>query len=90
MNGEKTLKCDRRGPVFFLTPALDRNRDSAAQALIDQGFEKVTLPEIPLFIPAATANYCTLFQKDCAAAETILSPCSSHKHRLPHPPVLIP
>jgi hypothetical protein len=38
---------------------------------MDQGFEKVALPEIPLFNPASPANYCTLFQKDCAAGETI-------------------
>jgi hypothetical protein len=73
MNGQKTLKCERPGTVFFLTPALDRSRDSTAQALIDQGFEKVALPEIPLFIPEMAANYSTLFQKDCAAGETILT-----------------
>ncbi len=72
MNGKKTLKSERPGTVFFLTPALDRSRDSTAQALIDQGFEKVALPEIPLFIPEMAANYSTLFQKDCAAGETIL------------------
>lgn len=72
MNGQKTLKCDRPGTVFFLTPVLDRNRDTTAQPLMDQGFEKVALPEVPLFNPASTANFCTLFQKDCAAGETIL------------------
>lgn len=71
MNGQKTLKCERTGTVFFLTPTLERNRDSAAQPLLDQGFEKVALPEVPLFNPASTANFCTLFQKDCAAGETI-------------------
>jgi hypothetical protein len=39
---------------------------------MDQGFEKVALPEIPLFNPTSPANFCTLFQKDCAAGETIL------------------
>jgi hypothetical protein len=72
MNGQKTLKCERPGTVFFLTPAQDRNRDTVAQSLMDQGFEKVALPEVPLFNPASTANFCTLFQKDCAAGETIL------------------
>jgi hypothetical protein len=72
MNGQKTLKCDRPGTVFFLTPAQDRNRDTVAQSLMDQGFEKVALPEVPLFNPASTANFCTLFQKDCAAGETLL------------------
>jgi hypothetical protein len=28
--------------------------------------------EIPLFNPASPANYCSLFQKDCAVGETIL------------------
>ena len=72
MNGQKTLKCERAGTVFFLTPLLERNRDTTAQALMDQGFEKVALPEIPLFNPASSANFCTLFQKDCTAGETIL------------------
>ena len=72
MNGQKTLKCGRPGTVFFLTPVLDRNRDTAAQGLMDQGFEKVALAEVPLFNPGSAANYCTLFQKDCAGGETIL------------------
>lgn len=72
MDGQKTLKCERAGTVFFLTPALERNGDTAAQPLMDQGFEKVALPEVPLFNPSSTANFCTLFQKDCAAGETIL------------------
>ena len=72
MNGQKTLKCERTGTVFFLTPVLERNRDTAAQPLMDQGFEKVSLPEVPLFNPGSSASYCTLFQKDCAAGETIL------------------
>ncbi len=72
MNGQKTIKCDRAGTIFFLTPTLERNRDTTAQPLMDQGFEKVTLPEIPLFNPTSSGNFCTLFQKDCAAGETIL------------------
>jgi hypothetical protein len=72
MNGQKTLKCERPGTVFFLTPVLARNRDTAAQGLMDQGFGKVALPEVPLFNPASSANFCTLFQKDCTAGETIL------------------
>lgn len=72
MNGRKTLTCRRPGTVFFLTPLLERNRDTVAQPLMDQGFEKVALTEIPLFHPASSANFCTLFQKDCAAGETLL------------------
>jgi hypothetical protein len=72
MNGQKTIKCERAGTVFFLTPILERNRDTTAQPLMDQGFEKVALPEVPLFNPSSTKNFCTLFQKDCAAGETLL------------------
>jgi hypothetical protein len=72
MNGQKTIQCERAGTVFFLTPALERNRDTTAQGLMDQGFGKVALPEVPLFNPTSSANYCTLFQKDCTAGETIL------------------
>jgi hypothetical protein len=30
---------------------------------MDQGFEKLALPKVPLFNPASPANYCTLFKK---------------------------
>ena len=72
MNGQKTLTVERAGTVFFLTPVLDRNHDTAAQPLMDQGFEKVALPEVPLFHPDSSANFCTLFQKDCTVGETLL------------------
>lgn len=72
MDGKKTLNCQRAGTVWFLTPAPERNRDSQSQTLLDQGFEKAALPELPLFNPQSAANYCTLYQKDCAAGETIL------------------
>ena len=72
MDGSKKITCDRAGMVFFLTPVLDRNADSAAQPLLDQGFAKVALPEIPLFNPGSAANYCTLFQKRCVVGETII------------------
>ncbi|NQT20090.1 MAG: exo-alpha-sialidase [Planctomycetes bacterium] len=72
MNGTKSVTCKRAGTVWFLTPAPGRNSDSQTQALMDQGFEMVALPEVPLFNPASAANYCTLYQKDCSAGETIL------------------
>ncbi|MCY2996069.1 MAG: hypothetical protein NTY19_50710 [Planctomycetota bacterium] len=71
LTGQKQLRCSRAGTVYFLTPAPDRNRDSATQTLLDQGFKKITLPEVRLFNPSSTANFCTLYQKDCAAADTI-------------------
>jgi hypothetical protein len=67
-----TLQCERAGTVFFLTPMLERNRDTVAQPLMDQGFEKVALPEVQLFNSTSSANFCTLFQKDCSVGETIL------------------
>jgi hypothetical protein len=72
MNGNKSLTCKRAGTVWFLTPAPDRNRDSQMQSLQNQGFEKVALPEVRLFNPTSTGNYCTLHQKDCATGETIV------------------
>jgi hypothetical protein len=71
MDGTKSLACQRAGTVWFLTPAPNRNRDSQTPALVDQGFQKVALPEVPLFNPASAANYCTLYQKDCAAGDTV-------------------
>lgn len=71
MDGQKTLRCSRAGTVYFLTPTPDRNKDSQTQALLDQGFKKVALPEVRLFNPSSAANFCTLYQKDCAAGDTI-------------------
>ena len=71
LNGDKVITCDRAGTVWFLTPLAERNKDTQVQALIDQGFKKVALPEVPLFGPSNPGNYCSLFQKDCAAGETI-------------------
>ena len=71
-NDPKTLQRERAGTVFFLTPVLERNRDTVAQPLMDRAFEKVALPEIPLFNPTSPGNFYTLFQKDCAAGETSL------------------
>jgi hypothetical protein len=72
MDGQKTIKVERSGTVFFLTPTLQRNNNSNVKLLLEQGFEKVDLPEFPIFNPNSTANYCTLFQKDCVVGETII------------------
>ena len=71
MDGQKQLRCTRAGTVFFLTPAANRNRDSQAATLLEQGFHAVALPEVRLFNPVSAANFCTLYQKDCAAGDTI-------------------
>lgn len=71
LDGTKTLTCDRAGTVWMLTPAPQRNRDSQTKALLEQGFRKVALPDLRLFDPASASNFCTLYQKDCAAGETL-------------------
>jgi len=71
LDGKKTVRCTRAGRVYFLTPVTARNKDSATQALLDQGFKKVLLPEVRLFDPSNPANYCTLYQKTCAEGDTV-------------------
>ncbi len=71
IEGRKRVRCTRAGVVHMLTPAPDRNRDSQSGALLEQGFRKVALPEIPLFNPESGANYCTVYQKTCAAGDVI-------------------
>lgn len=71
LNGDKTLTCQRTGTVWFLTPTPERNHDSVTAALEAAGFKKVALPEVRLFSPSNSGNYCTLYQKDCAAGEKI-------------------
>lgn len=72
MDGSKTLHCDRAGTVWMLTPKPQRNRDSQSAALQEQGFRVVARPEVRLFNPNSSANYCTLYQKDCQAGESIV------------------
>ena len=71
LDGRKSLKCERAGTVWFLTPTPDRNKDSCAAELTRQGFTKVAVPEVRLFNPKSTANFCTLYQKDCEPGEAI-------------------
>jgi hypothetical protein len=71
LDGRKTLTCERAGTIWLLTPTPDRNKDSCSVELTKQGFKKVRVPEVRLFNPVSTANYCTLYQKDCEQGETI-------------------
>ncbi len=71
LDGKKTLRCSRAGVVYFLTPVPARNRDSCTQMLLDQGFQKVQVPEVRLFDPANSHNFCTLYQKACKEGETV-------------------
>ena len=45
------------------------NADTQSQDLLDQGFEKVALPEVRLF-GGAPQNFCTLYQKGSAHLPT--------------------
>ncbi|MCA9124474.1 MAG: exo-alpha-sialidase [Planctomycetaceae bacterium] len=71
LDGSKTLTCVRTGTVWLLTPTPDRNQDSCSVELSKQGFKRVSVPEVRLFNPKSTANFCTLYQKDCELNETI-------------------
>ena len=71
LDGRKSLKCERAGTVWFLTPVPDRNKDSCMVELTRQGFRKVSVSELRLFNPKSTANFCSLYQKDCESGETI-------------------
>jgi hypothetical protein len=71
LEGEKKIRCNRSGYVYFLTPAPRRNDDSAEQPLLAQGFKKAMVPEVRLFDPLNSANFCSLYQKKCVEGETI-------------------
>ena len=71
LTGSKSLRCTRAGVLGFLTPTVDRNKDSMTDVLLSQGFRKVSLPEIRLFNAQATQNFSTFYQKPCKDGETI-------------------
>lgn len=57
------------GIVFAITPLPNRNQDSVAKELEEQGFVKAAQPEFRLF--GSNANICTTFQKKVRAGDTI-------------------
>ena len=69
--GKKTVECVKPGIVFVLTPARARNKDSAVEELVKQGFAKVALKEIRLFNPLNRGNFVTVYAKICGTGETI-------------------
>jgi len=71
MNDTKTVTCSRAGTVWMLTPAPVRNKDSQTATLLAQGFRSVVGTEVRLFNPGSSGNFCTLYQKDCAAGEVL-------------------
>jgi predicted neuraminidase len=68
IDGEN-VEVARDGIVFAITPLPNRNKDSVAKQLVEQGFAKVAQPEFRLF--GSNANICTTFQKKVAAGDKI-------------------
>ncbi len=71
MDGTQTVQASRAGTVFFLTPLPERNSESQSQALIDQGFQLVALPEFPLMGAGTVNSVVSLYQKDVEEGEAI-------------------
>jgi predicted neuraminidase len=65
-----TAEVEGPGVVWVLTPRPERNADSVELALLRAGFERARVPEFILF-GNSPANAVTVFQKYCAAGETI-------------------
>ncbi|MDO4856784.1 MAG: sialidase family protein [Thermoguttaceae bacterium] len=63
-------KCVKSGWAYVVTPMPNRNRDSLAEFLLSQGFEKAAKPEFTLFGTSANDTV-TLFQKKVETGETI-------------------
>ena len=70
-----SARVKRPGVVYALTPALDRNRDSQADALTRQGFVRAAVPELLLFLNhrghAVSGNVVTLFQRRAQQGESL-------------------
>jgi lysophospholipase L1-like esterase len=67
--------CVQSGTVYVITPAPDRNRDSVATALLQNGFFLTALPEFILFTPPngnlSPANACSVYRKEVKKGETV-------------------
>ena len=72
---ESAITVTTAGVVHVLTPVPKRNRDSQAEALIQQGFVKVAVPEFLLFPSAngevSSANVVSVFQKALKAGDRV-------------------
>lgn len=64
-----TVRVARGGVLFAITPLPNRNKDSVAEQLRQQGFQMAAVPEFRLF--GTNANICTTFQKQAVAGEEI-------------------
>lgn len=72
LSDKQTLRCIEAGMIYVLTPEPERNKDTLSQALKQQGFQKVALPEVRLFDPRNRGNFCTLYQKSCKVGESVV------------------
>ena len=67
--------CTRPGSVFVLTPAPERNRDSVAETLKQQGFDLAAVPEFVLFLTPeghlAPGNVCSVYQRQLVAGDRL-------------------
>jgi hypothetical protein len=62
---ERTVAtCVKGGMAYVFTPAPDRNDESVAQELLDQGFEKTSELEFYLFVPHGYRTLSCLARKD--------------------------
>lgn len=64
------VTCKTPGIVSVFTPTTKRNKDSVAEVLLRQGFEKAALPEFLLF-GTSLGNITTLYQKRLETGETV-------------------
>ena len=65
--------CTEPGIAYIFTPQPDRNRDSAVEMLLKQGFSKTSEPEFILFkrTSPSLSEACTIYQKKCKTGERI-------------------
>lgn len=61
--------CRKAGVVFVLTPKAGNSPDSREAELSELGFQKVDLPDIPLF--EGGWNRCSVYQKEMAVNEPL-------------------
>ncbi len=71
LEGKKNLVCSKAGTVWMITPTWGRNQDSQEPVLSEQGFEKTSIPEFPLWTETRPGNRCSVYQKKCEAGEII-------------------
>ena len=65
--GKLHAVCRQAGAVYVLTPSTGRDPFSLEAALLERGFQKINLPEFPLF----SSVRCSVFQKQLAAGEAL-------------------